>query len=126
MIRFTSKQKAIIARRIKRGFDGMFTEKGRQRQFAIRLGVSPSTVSRWLVGKVTPNMRQLIAISEVFDTPLHKLCGFSGRRPVKTRNMAFNNIMNLSIGKEHAIFTDDGIERTIGKILDKIRKQADG
>ena len=79
-----------------------------------------------MLGKTTPDMRKLIAISEVLDIPLHRLCGFSGRQPVKTGNMAFDNIMNLSIGKKHAIFTADGIERTIGKILDKIRKQADG
>lgn len=123
---FSSRQKEGIARRISRGIINLFPEKNRQKRFAERLGVSTGTIQRWTTGKTTPRLEQLAVISEVLNIPLHKLCGFSGRRLVKTSNIVFDNIMNLSIVVEQATVATNGIGRATGGTMKKIEGRLGG
>lgn len=51
-------------------------EKGlSQQELAEALGVSRQAVSRWEVGTDIPTMKNLLALSRLFDVPVHELVG---------------------------------------------------
>jgi transcriptional regulator with XRE-family HTH domain len=115
MFVFTENQKKRIARNIRRELDRKFPGRGRNRRLAAMVGVSPATVSRWTGGVRTPGMEQLIRMAAAFGVPLHRLCGHSGKRPVRTKSPAYNNVMNLSIGMERT--ADGAALENMGTIL---------
>ena len=53
--------------------DGIAARKWRPRHFAKRVGVSPSTVSRWLSGERVPDKKHIRRISALLDIPVEQL-----------------------------------------------------
>lgn len=53
--------------------DGIAERKWRPRHFAKRIGVSPSTVSRWLSGERVPDKKHIRRISDLLDIPVEQL-----------------------------------------------------
>lgn len=46
-----------------------------QKDLAKRLNVSEQTISHWETGYATPNIEQLIALADFFDTTIDELIG---------------------------------------------------
>ncbi len=117
MFMFTENQKKRIAHNIRKELNAKSSDCERNQQnlrLASLVGVSSSTVSRWVSGTKTPDMERLIRLARVFGVPLHRLCGYSGKSFLKMEPpfTAFGLVMNLSILEE----------RTGGKFSDEERE----
>lgn len=119
---FTENQRKRIARNIRKGLDTKFAGHGRSRRLANLLGVSPSTVSRWINGVGTPELENLSRMAAAFDIPLHRLCGYSGNHPVRTDSTTFNNIMNLSIELERINLGANGADKATRTTMERVGK----
>jgi len=60
--------------------------------FAARLGVSPSTVSRWIAGTHVPDIRQVSEIREVFGKRLRDAVLTEGLAILRARRNHANKI----------------------------------
>lgn len=107
MLNFTQKQKKTIAAQISIALDRTLPGRGNNQKLATLMGVTPSTISQWKKGAKTPTLLHLFQLSKVLNTPIHILCGFSGKRKVYIGNRIFDHVITLSI---------------IGEILDKSGK----
>lgn len=68
-----------------------------QQELAETLGVSRQAVSRWEVGASVPSMENLLALSKLFDVPVHELAGGAGpEKAVGTEPAAREEKMKLA------------------------------
>jgi transcriptional regulator with XRE-family HTH domain len=96
----TENERKRIARSIRGELAKKFPDDGVNLPPACLAGISPATVSRWRDDAETPGIEQLVRLAATLDIPVHRLCGYSGKRPVLTKSAVFNIVMNLSIAGE--------------------------
>jgi len=97
MIRFSQKQKKVIAEQICIALDRELPGKRKDQRLAELVGVSPPTVLQWKKGTKTPNLQHLFELSKALNTPIHILCGFPGRNKIHSDNLIFRQIISLSV-----------------------------
>ena len=64
----------ILSKSIKVGFA---LKGGNQELLAIHIGKKPSTLSKYMTGKITPPFDVVLSICEYFKVPMSIFCGWS-------------------------------------------------
>lgn len=99
---FSNSQKKRVAGNIRKELEAKFPAHGRNRRLARLVGVSPATVSQWLKGTSSPELEHLWRMAVAFDVPLHRLCGYSMNRRIRTNDRLFDAVIALSMFNEWA------------------------
>lgn len=78
-----------------------------QEELANRLNVSRQTISKWEIGDSTPDMENLIAISDMFEISLDELV--MDKAPVQTENNQLKS--DIAAGPKEKVLTEKNKKR---------------
>ncbi len=101
----------ITSKKIGIRINTLLADKGmKQKDLAKKLGVTDNTISYYASGERTPNLEQVIKISEIFNVSADYILGLSD---IQTRNETIQGI-NAEIGLSQKSISTLKVERTCG------------